>query len=211
MPSDRIPALLKWSHKSSGHVRANRTLKLLKKWFHSMWSDDQLQKTLQPLGDKGPCRSCKPGDIRDGAPHCTLPIEQCDNSVLYVDYKKTFRGYNFALVLTCALTRFIRVSTWIPYTNNSNPIFEQQTPFLKEDLRICGNIKCTKDWVRPSPIISLMMNSQETSATGYSPHELFMGCPALILHTPYPEDSYFTAKKLVKIQQDKVEKAMGML
>ena len=32
VPSDRIPALLKWTHDSSGHVGANRTLTLFKQW-----------------------------------------------------------------------------------------------------------------------------------------------------------------------------------
>ena len=49
VPSDCIPALLKWTHESSGHVGADCTLKLFKKWFHSKWSDDQLRKTLQPI------------------------------------------------------------------------------------------------------------------------------------------------------------------
>ena len=30
LPSDRIPAPLKWTHESTGHVRANRTLRLFK-------------------------------------------------------------------------------------------------------------------------------------------------------------------------------------
>ena len=52
-----------------------------------------------------------------------------------------------------------------------------------------------------------MMNSQETSATGYSPRELFMGRPAWFLHAPYPEDSSSAVGKWVKEQQDKVDKA----
>ena len=55
VPSNRIPALLQWTHESSGHVGANRTLKLLKQWFHSTWSDDQLRKALQPVVDKCLC------------------------------------------------------------------------------------------------------------------------------------------------------------
>ena len=51
LPSHRIPALLKWTHESSGHVGADGTLKLFKKWFPSTWSDDQLQKALQPIVD----------------------------------------------------------------------------------------------------------------------------------------------------------------
>ena len=84
MPSDRVPALLKWTHESSGHVGADRTLRLFKQWFHTTWTDDQLRKTLLPIVDKCPCRSCKPGDIRDRGLYSTLPIPHCANSVLYV-------------------------------------------------------------------------------------------------------------------------------
>ena len=111
MPSDRVPALLKWTHESSGHVGADRTLRLFKQWFHTTWTDDQLRKTLQPIVDKCPCRSCKPGDIRDRGLYSTLPIPHCANSVLYVDCTEMpkFGGYDFALVATCGSTRFTRV------------------------------------------------------------------------------------------------------
>ena len=56
-----------------------------------------------------------------------------------------------------------------------------------------------------------MMNSQESSATGYTPHELFTGRPAWFLHAPYPEDSYSSVGKWMKEQQDKVDKAKAML
>ena len=110
VPSDRVPALLKWTHESSGHVGADCTLRLFKQWFHTTWTDDQLQKTLQPIVDKCPCRSCKPGDIRDRGLYSPLPIPH-GASVLYVDYTELpkFGGYDFALVVTCGLTRFTRV------------------------------------------------------------------------------------------------------
>ena len=86
VPGDRIPALPKWTHESSGHVGANPTLRLFKQWFPSTWTDDQLQKTLQPIVDKCPCWSCKPGDIGDRGLYLTLPIPHCANNVLNVDY-----------------------------------------------------------------------------------------------------------------------------
>ena len=52
--------------------------------------------------------------------------------------------------------------------------------------------------MRLLPVISLMMNSQESSATGYLPHELFIRCSASFLHALYPEDSYSTVEKWVK-------------
>ena len=87
VPTDRVPALLKWTHESSGHVGADRTLRLFKQWFHTTWTDDELRKTLQPIVDKCPCRSCKPGDIRDRGLYSTLPIL----TVLTVFYTWTTR------------------------------------------------------------------------------------------------------------------------
>ena len=103
------------------------------------------------------------------------------------------------------------MSTGIPYTHTSNPLCEPQIGVLKENVRTWCKTERTKDWVRLLPIISLMMNSQESSATGYSPRELFMGRPAWFLHTPYAEDSYWTVGKWVKEQQNKVDKAKAML
>ena len=65
--------------------------------------------------------------------------------------------------------------------------------------------------MRLLPVISLMMNSQESWATGDAPDEQFMGRPAWFLRAPCPEDSYSTVGKLVKEQQDKVDKAKAML
>ena len=233
VPSNCIPGILKWTQESSGHVRADRTLKLFKKWFDSTWSDDQLRKTLQPIVDEVSCRSYKPGDIRDRGLHLNLPILHCANIVLYVDYTvmPKFRCYDFALVVSCGLTRFTRVfpctkqitgeetikilleewfcaygapkeinsdehvqersdtgwykrvlrslivqvSTGNPYTHTSNPLCQRQIRVLQENIEIWCNTERTKDRVRLLPVISLMMNSQTSSATGYSPDELFMG------------------------------------
>ena len=111
VPSGRIPALPKWTHESSGHVGADRTLELLKKWFHTTWSDDQLWETLQPIVDNCLCQSLKAGDIRDRRLSSTLPISHCAHSVHYVDYTEMlkFGGYDFALVETSGLARFTRV------------------------------------------------------------------------------------------------------
>ena len=81
-------------------------------------------RALRPLGHQGyrlrnhkkdqPLCSgytCKPGDIRNRGLYSTLPIPHCANSVIYVDYTEMpkFGGYDFALVVTCGLTRFTRV------------------------------------------------------------------------------------------------------
>ena len=103
------------------------------------------------------------------------------------------------------------MSTGIPYTHTSNPLCEQQIQVLKDNVRIWCKTERTKDCLRLLPVISLMMNSQESSATGYTPHELFMGRPEWFLHAPYPEEFYSDVGRWVKEQQDKVYKAKAML
>ena len=111
VPTNHVLALLKWTHESSGHVGADCTLKLLQQRFHSTWSDDQPRNTLQPIVDKCPCRSCKPGDVRERGFYSTLPVPHCANSVLRVAYTEMpkFGGYDCAPVVTGGLTRFTRV------------------------------------------------------------------------------------------------------
>ena len=69
----------------------------------------------------------------------------------------------------------VQVSTEIPCSHTSNPLCERQILVLKENVRIWCKTERTRDWMRLLPVISSMMNSQESSATGYSPHELFLG------------------------------------
>ena len=92
-----------------------------------------------------------------------------------------------------------------------NPLYERQICVLKENVRIWCKTERTRDWVRLLPVISLTMNSQESSASGYSPHELFPGRPAWFLHAPYPEDTNSSVGEWVQEQQAKVDKAKAML
>ena len=103
------------------------------------------------------------------------------------------------------------MSTGIPYIHTSNPLCERQICVLKGNVRILCKTERTKDWARLLPVISLMMNSQESSATGCTPHELFVGRARWCLQAPYPEDSYSTVGKWVKEKKDKVDKAKDML
>ena len=114
-------------------------------------------------------------------------------------YKRVLRSLN------------VQVSTGIPYSHTSNPLCERQIRVLKENVRIWCKTERTRDWVRLLPVISLIMNSQESSATGYSPHELFLGRPAGFLHAPYPEDTHSSVGEWVQEQQAKVDKAKAML
>ena len=83
----------------------------------------------------------------------------------------------------------VDVTTSVPYTHTSNPLCERQNRVVEQNLRILMKQEHTKDWVRLVPWAVLTMNSQRSSSTGFTPHELFHGGrPALFFKTPFPED-----------------------
>ena len=62
-------------------------------------------------------------------------------------------------------------------------------PVWPQNLRILMKQERTKDWVRLVPWALLTMNSQRSSSTGFTPHELFHGeRPAWFFKTAFPED-----------------------
>ena len=83
----------------------------------------------------------------------------------------------------------VEVTTGVPYTHTSNPLCERQNRVVEQNLRILMKQERTKDWVRLVPWAVLSMNSQRSSSTGFTPHELFHGGrPAWFFKTPFPED-----------------------
>ena len=69
----------------------------------------------------------------------------------------------------------VEVTTGVPYTPTSNPLCERQNRVVEQNLRILMKQERTKDWVRLVPWAVLTMNSQRSSSTGFTPHELFHG------------------------------------
>ena len=83
----------------------------------------------------------------------------------------------------------VEVTTGVPSTHTSNPLCERQNCVVEQNLRILMKQERTKDWVRLSPWAVFTMNSQRSSSTGFTPHELLHGGqPAWFLKTPFPED-----------------------
>ena len=69
----------------------------------------------------------------------------------------------------------VEVTTRVPYTHTSNPLCERQNRVVEQNLRILMKQERTKDWVRLVPWAVLTMNSQRSSTTDFTPHELFHG------------------------------------
>ena len=83
----------------------------------------------------------------------------------------------------------VHVTTGVPYTHTSNLLCERQNRVLDKNLRILMKQERTKDWVCLLPWAVLTRNSQESSSTGYTPHELFQGGrPAWLFKTAFAED-----------------------
>ena len=105
-----------------------------------------------------------------------------------------------------------QVTTGIPYTHTSNPLCERQNRVVEQNLRILMKQERTKDWVRLLPWAVLTMNSQESSSTGYTPHELFHGGrPAWFFKNPFPEDYKSPVGDWLEHRQDLANRARANL
>ena len=69
----------------------------------------------------------------------------------------------------------VEVTTGVPYTHTSNPLCGRPNRVVEQILRILMEQERTKDWVRLVPWAALTMNSQRSSSTGFTSHELFHG------------------------------------
>ena len=78
------------------------------------------------------------------------------------------------------------VTTSVPCTHTSNPLCERQNRVVEQNLRMLMKQERTKDWVRLVPWAVLTMNSQRSSSTGFTPHQLFHGGrPAWFFKAPF--------------------------
>ena len=83
---------------------------------------------------------------------------------------------------------------------------------LEQDLRTLMKQECTTDRVRLLPWAVLTMNSQESSSTGYTPHQLFHGgCSAWFFKTPFPENYKSPAGDWLDHKQDLAKLARANL
>ena len=99
-------------------------------------------------------------------------------------YKRVLNTLNF------------EVTTGVLYTHTSNPLCERQNRVVEQNLRVLMRQERTKDWVRLVLGAVLTMNSQRSSSTGVTPHELFHGGrPAWFFKTP----SLRTSRALLRI------------
>ena len=112
VPEARLDGCLQWSHLSSGHTGAYRSVDFFRKCFCSSLPLTELRSRMQTIVDACGCHASKQSDSRDRGLISSLPIPYCANSLLYVDFTHglpRFGDYDSCLVVTCGLSRFTRV------------------------------------------------------------------------------------------------------
>ena len=83
----------------------------------------------------------------------------------------------------------VHVSTGELSTHKSSTLCEKWKCVVEQNVRVLMKQECTKDWVRLLPWAVLGMNSQKSSSTRCTSHELFHGRRvACCFATPFLED-----------------------
>ena len=112
VPEARLDGCLQWSHLSSGHTGANRSVDFFRECFYSSLTLTELRLRMQTIVDASGFHAREQSDSRDRGLISSLPIPYCANSLLYVDFihgLPRFGGYDSCLVVTCGLSCFTRV------------------------------------------------------------------------------------------------------
>ena len=112
VPEARLDWCIQWSHLSSGHTGANRSVDLLRECFYCSLTLTELRSRMQTIVGACGCHASTQSDSRDRGLISSSPIPYWSNSLLYVDFihgLPSFGGYDSCLVVTCGLSRFTRV------------------------------------------------------------------------------------------------------
>ena len=111
MPEARLDGCLQWSHLSSGHTGANRSVDFFRECFYSSLTPTELRSRMQTIVDACGCHASKQSNSRDRGLISSLPIPYCANSLLYVDSSTAYH----------ALAAMI-VASWSPVVYLASPV-----------------------------------------------------------------------------------------
>ena len=111
VPEARLDGCLQWSHRSSGHPCAGRSVDVFRECFYSTLTLTELGSRMQTIADACGCHASKQSESRDRKLISTLPIPYCANSLLYMDFSHILprsAGNDSCLVVTCGLSCLTR-------------------------------------------------------------------------------------------------------
>ena len=130
VPEARTDGCLQWSHLSSGHTGANRSVDFFPECICPSLTLTELRSRMQTIVDACRCYASKQRDSTDRGLISSLPIPYCTNSLLQLDFIHGLPrsgGYDSCLVVTCGLSRFTRV-----FPCNKKTTHEQTVKMLVE-------------------------------------------------------------------------------
>ena len=82
VPEARLDGCLQWSHLSSGHTGANRSVDFFRECFYFGLTLTELRSRMQSIVDACGCHASKQSDTRDRGLISSLAIPYCTNSLL---------------------------------------------------------------------------------------------------------------------------------
>ena len=111
VPSTHVKSMGRWAHKTNGHPGVERTRWFFEKHFYTTVSQERLNEVLREVCTECSCWKAKQSTSADQGLTAHLPIPRMVNSVLYLDFTEMpkYSGHDFALLVTCGLSRYTRV------------------------------------------------------------------------------------------------------
>ena len=116
VPDLRLRTVLVWCHTTAQqHAGGAGCLSAFQQLFFTRVSKTKIRKSIQEVTESCRiCIECKQNTCADRGLVGALPIPELGNQILYVDLVKVpkFGGFNYILMVCCALTRLFRVYPW---------------------------------------------------------------------------------------------------
>ena len=111
VPESHLEETLRWCHTVNDHPAVQRSLWFFDRHFHCNKNESEKKKLMTALTKDCHCIMGKRNSQVDRGEMGNLPIPHTVNSVVYLDFMHLphYAGQNFALLVTCGLSRFARV------------------------------------------------------------------------------------------------------
>ena len=111
VPESHLEETLRWRHTVNGHPAVQRSLWFFDRHFHCNKNESEKKRSMTEVTKDCHCILGKHNSQVDRGEMGNLPIPHMVNSVVYLDFMHLphYAGHNFALMVTCGLSRFARV------------------------------------------------------------------------------------------------------
>ena len=111
VPEFHLEQTLRWYHTVNSHPAVQRSLWFFNRHFDCNKNKSEKKELMTAVAKDCHCILGTPNSQVDRGETGNLPIAHMVNSVMYLDFMHLphYVGHNFALLVTCGLSRFVRV------------------------------------------------------------------------------------------------------